>query len=231
MPGAVGSWWTEVEHKQLCRGRLIEAFVPHVGLTPMTLEVQGRSTPTAHERALFTLAPLRIKSPPRAPTIPVAALPAVGGEVHAVYRTKKRPALVLSTGGDDLPLEVTRSLGWQVARTVIVAPYYGVEQSGKRGGWPLEFVRRISRAEYPQYAYDMLPIQGSKESILRLDHLQPIGRHHESVDLTTFVLSSEALLVIDEWLVWLVTGTLREDGILTMLRDGLHEQPPPPQAK
>lgn len=192
-------------------------------MTPKTLVAEARSTPTAHDRALFKLEPMRVRAPPRAPTIPVAALPARAGEVHGVYRTKKRPALVLSTGGQDLPPEVERNLGWQVARAVLVAPYYGADPSEKRAGWPEEFVKRISRAEYPQYAYDKLPLPGATESILRLDHLQPVGRHHDSYDLTPFVLSDDALMVLDEWLVWLVTGALRPDGVLHMLREELSE--------
>jgi len=49
---------------------------------------------------------------------------------------------------------------------------------------------------------------GGEESILRLDHIQPIGKHHESIELTDYRLGEEALDIIDEWITWLITGKL-----------------------
>jgi hypothetical protein len=108
---------------------------------------------------------------------------------------------------------------------LLVAPYYGVDQNGKRGGWPEAFVRRISRGEYPAYAYDRLPIGGCSESILRVDHIQPVGLHHDSYELTDYELTSEAMAVIDEWITWLVTGSLDPEGILEMLAGELAKLP------
>ncbi|GEJ55948.1 hypothetical protein [Anaeromyxobacter diazotrophicus] len=98
-------------------------------------------------------------------------------------------------------------------------------QNGKRAGWPEAFVRRISRGEYPQYAYDRLPIGGSSESILRLDHTQPIGNDPASYKMTDFELTPEALGVIDEWFAWLVMGTVNPDGVLEMLASDLAALP------
>lgn len=210
---------------ELRRGRLIKAFVPHVGLKPMTLEVDGRVTATSHGSAKFKMIPMTAGSPPSAPKLPVAALPHVAGEVKAVYRAKRRPALVLSVGGDDLPDSIKRDLGWQAAPALLVAPYYGADQDGTRAGWPEPFVRRVSRGEYPQYAYDRLPIGGCNESILRLDHTQPIGNDPASYQLTEFELTADALGVIDEWFAWLVTGTLDPEGILDMLAGELAKLP------
>jgi hypothetical protein len=122
--------------------------------------------------------------------------------------------LLLSTGGNDLPPAVTRNLGWQASAALLAAPYFGADQDGTRAGWPAEFVKRIKRGEYPQYAYDRLPIGGTEESILRLDQLQPIGRHHDSYELTEYCLSADAMEIIDSWLVWLFTGTLDPKSLL-----------------
>src|SRR5207302_873569 len=57
---------------------------------------------------------------------------------------------------------------WQSARTLLVAPFYGADASGTRGGWPAPFVDRIRRAEYPQYIWDQLPSPGGPiDSIFR----------------------------------------------------------------
>lgn len=200
-------------------------FIPHVGIKPMTLDAEGRVDPTSHEAARFKIVPMLASGRRTAPKLPVAAMPIFQGEVHAVYRAKHRPALVLSVGGDDLPTDVRKGLGWKGAPALLVAPYYGVDANGKRGGWPTEFVRRISRGEYPQYAYDRLPHGGCEESILRLDHTQPIGHDPASYRLTDFELSQDALAVIDEWFAWLVSGTLAPDGILSMLADHLAALP------
>ncbi len=217
--GVVGSqWWKHTTSGQVARGRLLWAFVPIVGLTPRTLEVEGRTSPTDHGAARFKLTEMRVRQQATAPKLPVAALPNYPGEAYAVYRAKRRPVLLVSTGGDDLAPEVRKGLGWQGAAMLLVAPYFGADPGGTRGGWPEEFVRRIRRGEYPQYSYDRLPLSGSKESILRLDQLQPIGRHHDSYERTEFTLSDEALEILDSWLVWLTTGRLDTGSTLSYMR-------------
>lgn len=59
-----------------------------------------------------------------------------------------------------------------------MAPFYGADRDGRRGGWNPLFLERIRRGEYPQYLWDKLPVGTQvKESVLRLDHLQPLGGH------------------------------------------------------
>jgi len=86
------------------------------------------------------------------------------------------------------------------------------------GGWPAPFVERIRRAEYPQYIWDQLPLQGGTESILRLDHLFPIGADPAAYRLENHRLSDEALVLLDEWVTWLLTDGLPSDGTLAMIR-------------
>ncbi len=66
--------------------------------------------------------------------------------------------------------------------------------------------------------WDCLPIGGRNESILRLDHLQPIGKHGESYELTEYQLHEEALKIVDDHLTWLLKGGLPSDSILIDIR-------------
>lgn len=222
----IDPWWTKYEGGTLRRGQLVYVFAPHVDQVPLTLNAEGRAEPTQHDRALVRLEPLRVHQPPPSVSkLPVAALPHREGEVYAVYRAKRRPALVLSTGG--VPVhKVLRRGGakWQHAPTILVAPYYGADLSATRGGWPAAFIDRIQRAEYPQYLLDTLPIAGGKiDSVLRLDHVQPIGNHQDSYEATEYCLSDEALRLVDEWFLWLTSGMLDPDGALATARALLAE--------
>ena len=158
--------------------------------------------------------------------MPVAALPAFAGEVNAVFRAKRRPVVVLAAAPALDPNSFGGSKGWQTDPTLLVAPYFGVEQNGTRGGWNLEFVRRIRHAESPAYVYDQLPVPPVAESVLRLDQVQPIGRHHNSYERTGWKLSDEALAVIDEQFGWLMTGILDNTGLLDMARVELPKMEP-----
>ncbi len=101
---------------------------------------------------------------------------------------------------------------------MLVAPYYGADQSGKRGGFRPEFVQRIRRAEYPQYSWDSLPLPGASESILRFDHLQPLGESAQAMEVTSYRLVADAAEIIEEWLSWFRMGELSEDGVLAYFR-------------
>ena len=218
-----GEWWVIDNSKEIKRGRLIKGFIPHVDQIPWTLIPTGRTDPTDHSKANYTLEPLRINKPSQTYKLPVAALPDFEGEVRTVYRAKKRPVLIISTGGPDVPKELSRGKpGWQTAPTILVAPYYGAHKGEKRSGFKPEFIERIRRCEYPHYIWDMLPLSNDvDESILRLDHIQPIGRHYESYEWSQYCLSDEAMLILDEWLHWFLEDDLPEKSTLLEFRKGL----------
>jgi hypothetical protein len=69
--------------------------------------------------------------------------------------------------------------------------------------------------------WDSLPITMGRDSILRLDHIQPIGNHAESYELTEYALGSDALALIEEQMNWLRTGELLEESIILYLRNSL----------
>lgn len=218
----VGSWWREDKSRDYRRGRLIRAFVPHVNQVPYCLQVSGRTDATQHNSALFEIKPTSINQRNRDKTLPVAALPEYKGESYGIYRTKKRPLLIISSGGDEVPDALRQGKPrWQTAPTVLACPYYGADEGGDRSGFRDVFLERVRRCEYPQFVYDQLPLAGSKESILRLDHLQPIGRHHDSIEFTPHCLTEEALEIVDEWLWWLIEGYPEKDGALIYLREEL----------
>ncbi len=216
----VGSWWVEDKTPGIKRGRLVWGFVPHVFQIPMVLIPIGRSDPTDHERMQYKLEPLRAVLYPKLSYLPVAALPLYEGECLSVYKAKKRPLLVVSVGGPEIPKEITRgSPKTRSLPSMLVAPYYGAGSDGKRAGFKDEFVKRVRRCEYPQYLFDKLPGGGrTEESILRLDHLQPFSLFDQAYQWTPYCLGEDALVILDEWVHWLIEGDLPEGSILEIFR-------------
>lgn len=215
-------WWTTDDDRNLARGRLVRALVVHAEQVPHELIPEGRSDPTDHYRGEYRIVALNVRQPGRLPRLPVAALPQPPGERRLVHRGKIRPALVLSTGGTDIPPALRiGGARWQSSPSFLVAPYFGGEMSAQRGGWSVPFVERIRRDEYPQYLWDVLPLGGATESILRLDQLQPIGRHQDAYEWTPHRLSADALAIVDEWLAWLLTGELAAGGVVAFVRQQL----------
>ena len=215
-------WWVDDRSQTIKRGRLIRTFVPYPEMKPHRLVPQDRGADARqHTRATFRLEGFRIGDPPPpVGPLPVAALPLRDGETYLVQRGKVRPAVVLSTGGTEVPTTIRGGHErWQAARTLLVAPFYGADPGGTRGGWPAQFVQRIRRAEYPQYVWDQLPLPGGPtESILRLDHLMAIGADPAAFRIEPHCLSAEALPIVDAWLHWLVTDMLQMDSMLAMIR-------------
>lgn len=222
-------WWVEDRAQRLMRGRLIRTFVPYPEMKPHRLVPEDRGEDARqHARANFRVEAFRIGDPPPAAgLLPVAAFPLRPGEIYFVQRGKVRPAVVLSLGGPHVPDAIRGGRErWQGAPTLLVAPFYGADPGGTRGGWPAQFVQRIRRAEYPQYVWDPLPLPGGPtESILRLDHLMPIGADPAGFRIEPYRLGAEALGLLDEWLQWLVTDTLSGDSILAMIREGFAKLP------
>ncbi|MGH8558171.1 MAG: hypothetical protein ACRESZ_12055, partial [Methylococcales bacterium] len=85
---------------------------------------------------------------------------------------------------------------------------------GKRAGYSPEFVERVRHCEYPQFHWDKLPISGADESILRLDHLQPFGAHHNSYKVSDFMLNNDAMDILDDLLRWLIWGGVEEGSMI-----------------
>lgn len=215
-----GEWWTSVAGASVERGRLLWAVVPHVDQKPFALFAKGRTEATEHERADFEVMPLTRQTLARiqtAPILPVAGMPSIPDEVKMLLRGKRRPVLVIGNAGTEVD-SALRAGGarYHTSRTLLVAPYYGAEK------WRPQFVESIRRCAYPQFMWDSLPIyRGMRDSILRLDHIQPIGNHPESYELTPFKLTPDALDLVEEQLTWLRTGGLPEGALLLEIRASL----------
>ena len=131
----VSSWWVEDKAPGIKRGRLVWGFIPHVSQVPMVLIPVGRSDPTDHERMNYRLEPLKAVQYPKLPHLPVAALPVFEGEALSIYKAKKRPLLVVSTGGPEIPKAIIKgSPKSQSLPTMLVAPYYGAGSDEKGPG-------------------------------------------------------------------------------------------------
>ena len=155
-------WWITNKSRQLCRGALIFAFIPHVDQTPYSFEPVGRKRADEHREARIRVTPLKVNNPLIQTELPVAAMPLNRGEVWAAYRAKVRPCLVL--GSIDTPTvesNLVRGMPkYLSAQTILVAPHYGADKNGKRAGYNPEFVERIRHCEYPQFIWNPLPIKG-----------------------------------------------------------------------
>lgn len=209
-------WWIEDSSSVAQKGSLIFAFSPHIDQIPYTLEPIGRSDPTEHDQAEARISPLRMNAYAKRTNLPVAGMPKHENEVYAAYRAKMRPCLVLSDSFEvvDRKIMVGKPKHY-TAPTLLVAPFYGAQiRLGKRSGFSEEFISRIQRLEYPQYHWDYLPHKSGEESILRLDHTQPIGAHHAAYNMAGFKLSDDALNIVDDLLIWLFNGGFPEDSIV-----------------
>lgn len=218
-------WWVKADKPHLCRGALIFAFIPHVDQTPYGFEPVGRSDPTEHKEARVRVSPLKVDQPLKQTELPVAAMPLHRNEVWAAYRAKARPCLVLGTMAPSVNAELVKGMPKYVtAPTVLVAPHYGADRDGTRAGYNEKFVERIRHCEYPQFVWSPLPLKGApKESILRLDQLQPLGAHYHSHRITEFRLSDDALAVVDELFQWQVWGGVPSGGHVASFREIIEE--------
>lgn len=203
-----GPWWEESTNLNLRKGRLVYAFVPHVDSNPRTLEIQGRPEDQHdHSRATFKLKALRAQDARQQSKLPVALLPEYEGEVYGIYRTKRRPVVVLHDPREEPPKAVRQGgANWQGIQNALVVPAYGVEKTDKRVGWPKPFVDRIQRAEYPGYMWDRFPDGLPGGSILRLDQIVPMGTGSAAFKPTKWCLTDIAHRLMLDWLEWYLSG-------------------------
>lgn len=196
---ASSPWWQETESQSVDRGYLIKAFIPHVDQTPNTIEPVGRQDANIHSKAIVRIRPLDIQSPRKREDLPVAAMTLYQNEVWTAYRAKLRPCLIMGKTRNIVESNVRKGQPKRnTASTLLVAPYYGVDRDGSRAGYNPEFLERVRHVRYPQFFWDKLPIGGPKESLLRLDHLQPIGSHYKSFQKTGYKLCNEAIEILDD---------------------------------
>jgi hypothetical protein len=222
MQDLVAEWWVEEPSKDLIPGRLIWVYYPYMNIIPYEFLVQERTNasgvpdPTNHENLSFQILEFRMSQRSRA-RLPVSSFPKQDNEVYLITRAKKRPALVLANDqtGFKILNELKQGPKWQKHPSVIVAPFYGTAQNENRSGFHPNFIERVRQCEYPELMYDRLPINKSdSESLLYLKHMSAVGRHHETVQATSFCLSEDALILFEEHLFWYFSGVLDEESLI-----------------
>ena len=206
---ALDNWWVADDSKVLRRGMLIETYVQFYYQVPFQLVAERVDDPDDHTSARFAVHPLNAsgRAKPR-PSLPVAAVPQLeGADCFVFNRAKKRPCLVLGAIGQKaIDRQLTHNMSKaSTAPFFLVAPFFGVPQKG-RGGYNAQFVERVMHAEYAAFFWDILPHNQGCESILRLDQIQPVGLHHQSYKYLEHRLSEEAMIVMDEWMDWIIYG-------------------------
>ena len=205
-------WWIQDDSFSFDRGYLIRAFLPHVDQIPKTVIFSGRTNPIEHNSAEIRIEPLRVKRRPKKPFLPVSGAPLFGGEQYVLNRAKKRPAIILSGGGTEIDKALNRGKpNWQTSPHILVAPFYGVDENGQRAGFNPNFIKAVRSGKYRQLMWDKLPLNSkTEESILYFNHIQPIGRHHDSIEYTGYRLSDDALMVFEDWLKWFINDDYEE---------------------
>lgn len=210
-------WWENTENNSIERGTLVKAVLPHIDQVPYTLHSEGRHEATVHNKAIVKIKPLDIKKPKKRSDLPVAALRLGDSEVWAAYRAKKRPCLVWGTTREGVDESLIRGTPKRnTAPTILVFPFYGIYQDGQRAGYSEIFIERVLHLMCPQFYWDILLISNVSESLMRFEHMQPVGSHHNSFVNTGFKLTDFALSVVEEIFQYYLDDTLKnpEDGFL-----------------
>lgn len=217
-----GDWWVVNDSPDYCVGRLIFAYMPYVDQIPYVLLPEGRTAdPTNHSEAKFTITQLRINTRSLlSDSLPVAGLPLHNKEVYRVAKAKKRPAIIVAEGGFAIDQRSGAGMPkWQKGATLVAAPFYGVDHSGNRGGFPINFVNRVCQCEYPQFFLDNLPIDGVEKSILFLNHMQALGKRIETLEWTRYCLSNNALVILADYISWFMYGEIEKGCALAEFKE------------
>lgn len=223
-----GPWWVETPNASKERWRLGKALVRHVSAEAYEIIPKGRTIATEHDKADIEITKFDASTPPPQLTaLPLAGMPVYPRERLAVQRAKVRPVLILATPGCVIEEAIRKGLAKSIhCPTYLVAPFYGADQDGTRAGLAPEFVSRIKQFQYSQFFWDSLPIEGPKGSVLRFDQIQPVEPDLAAWKPTTFKLSEDAALILEEQLRWHITQTHpAEDSLFAYFRQQLQERP------
>ena len=118
LEGAGSKWWEKAPSGAPRRGQLVHVFVPFFDQVPLTLVPEDRESTEMHKTFRARIEPLDVNKHAKKSPLPIAAMPIFDGQVRAVYRAKRRPALVLGTGWPDVPDALRRGTPkWQTAPT------------------------------------------------------------------------------------------------------------------
>ena len=201
-------WWTPATSTALCRGALVLAHSQYFSQIPVEIYPE-RVDAEDHHTAYLRARPLRADSR-RLPEqdLPVAGLPRLeDADAWAAFRVKKRPCLILGCVEFEA-IEGRLVAGMPKHKThefVLAAPYYSVSHEGI-SSYNAPFCDYVRHAKFSRFFWDNLPSPCGRESILRLDHAQPLGLHYQSYSHTGFCIDEKAMPIMDEWLAWFLFG-------------------------
>lgn len=223
--GILGApWWEPCKKHPLQRGQLVWTWVPFPDKDPLCLIPEGRQTATQHDQVLVTVKRMTATMSAPKPHPPVAALPHHDGESYMLHRAKRRPAIVLTLGGETPSKQAFPGASPANLRPkMLLAPYYGADKTDTRGGYPLRLIDRIQHAEYPQYFWDRLPVSPDMGSILRLDHAFA-GDDSQLIEPTEWKLNEARCRLLAEWMHWLVSGEIAQETDLALVHGLLQDQ-------
>jgi len=147
----IDPWWVEYTGDEYRPGRLVWSVLPHPDQVPYELIPEGRESATDHSTGRVIIKSFSMGEPVKKKvSLPLAAMPVYDKEIICAYRTKKRPAIIISKGGLPVEKSMTKDMSKsRTAITVLVAPAYSVEQR-----YRAELIERIRRCEYPQFMWD-----------------------------------------------------------------------------
>lgn len=202
----VGNWWVRTEQTKPEVGLIVKACLPYVEQIPHIIEVNGRSSATEHYTANFKKLHLNISNPPRQPTFPTAPWLYRGDEISLAIKSKIRPAIIigisdkLNVSNCDFRANSKRHKN----SYLLVAPYYTMRE-GNELKVPQILINRIRLCMYRHLMWAALPFaHADHESMLRLDHAQPIGNHHNCFKSYGYKVSPEAMPYFIGYLHWFI---------------------------
>lgn len=219
-------WWETAPKGSPKRGDLIRTLVPfRFGLPTCLLTKRRADQPGDHERVDFESRPFGFDAVIPKEKLPIAGLPHIEGGSYMLLPFKKRPALVLASPADPPDESLTLGLaGYQKTPCFIVAPYYGADKNGERGGYPDDLVQLVRRCKYPQYFWDCLPLIGdTTSSLLRIDAMFPVVYDRNWYRHTGYRLTPDGMEIMAEYIEWFMTGALPADSLIRDVRAKLDE--------
>lgn len=214
-------WWFHEPRPCLRRGSIVWTLVPfHTGMHYRLVVERKPDTPTEHDAAkLIRAEPYTLRSPDVPQALPIAAMPRANDGHFTLREVKRRPALVLALPGQEVPkaLTVNRPHS-RTAPCIVVAPYYTAIKQGEPPRYSPELLELVQKLRFPQFFFEILPVDFGASSILRLDQIQAVpAKERDFYEATSWRLNDHALGLMDELLEWHIWGGIGADSNLASM--------------
>jgi hypothetical protein len=220
------AWWEDAPTNRIRRGALLNAWVPYTDQVPKEILFEESIGLPSERRYQVRSVPFDGEEKDK---VHVPGIILKDDETLLGAVAKSRPVLVLSEPAPEFQKRQWPGMAaHQRISKFTVAPYFGVEHTGERGGYDEIIVRLARRGRYAHLMWDWLPGAGAP-SLLRLDCLTTFTLGNTTVTHTGKRLSSEALLYLDDWFLWMCRGgECPRDSSLGEVRDLIEQMLPSP---